>query len=149
MLLKTRGPLLRSAPTRLGQASGRVGPCVPTRSGHGRFFGDAWANRSRDVLSPTAFVRDGRIENITNNKNRKKASIMAKFMCTHTLPAGKFSADQLRQFAQAAQMDPNVKGYRSFANLADQPGRGQSGLHHGSSRQRRRGGLVHEDGDAF
>jgi len=71
------------------------------------------------VLSPTAFVRDGRIENITNNKNRKKASIMAKFMCTHTLPAGKFSADQLRQFAQAAQMDPNVKGYRSFANLAE------------------------------
>ena len=119
MLLKTRGSLLRSAPTWLGQASGRVGPCVPTRSGHGRFFGDAWANRSRDVLSPTAFVRDGRIENITNNKNRKKASIMAKFMCTHTLPPGKFSADQLRQFAQAAQMDPNVKGYRSFANLAE------------------------------
>ena len=44
---------------------------------------------------------------------------MAKFMCTHTLPAGKFSADQLRQFAQAAQTDPAVKGYRSFANLAE------------------------------
>ncbi|HYV30072.1 MAG TPA: nickel-binding protein [Candidatus Binatia bacterium] len=44
---------------------------------------------------------------------------MAKFMCTHTLPAGKFSADQLRQFAQAAQQDPAVKGYRSFANLAE------------------------------
>ena len=44
---------------------------------------------------------------------------MTKFMCTHTLPAGKFSADQLRQFAQAAQKDPTVKGYRSFANLAE------------------------------
>jgi len=44
---------------------------------------------------------------------------MAKFMCTHTLPAGKFSADQIRQFAQAAQQDPTVKGYRSFANLAE------------------------------
>ena len=44
---------------------------------------------------------------------------MAKFMCTHTLQAGKFSADQLRQFAQAAQNDPIVKGYRSFANLAE------------------------------
>jgi hypothetical protein len=44
---------------------------------------------------------------------------MAKFICSHTLPAGKFSADQLRQFAQAAQQDPTVKGYRSFANLTE------------------------------
>jgi len=44
---------------------------------------------------------------------------MAKFMCTHTIPPGKFSADQLRQFAQAAQQDPAVKGYRSFVNLAE------------------------------
>ena len=44
---------------------------------------------------------------------------MAKFMCTHTIPPGKFSADQLRQFAQAAQQDPTVKGYRSFANLEE------------------------------
>jgi len=44
---------------------------------------------------------------------------MAKFMCTHTIPPGKFSADQLRQFADAAQHDPVVKGYRSFANLAE------------------------------
>ena len=44
---------------------------------------------------------------------------MAKFMSTHTVPPGKFSADQLRQFAQAAQQDPTVKGYRSFANLAE------------------------------
>ena len=44
---------------------------------------------------------------------------MTKFMSTHTLPAGQFSADQLRQFAQAAQQDPTVKGYRSFANLAE------------------------------
>jgi len=44
---------------------------------------------------------------------------MAKFMCTHTIPPGKLSTDQLRQFAQAAQNDPVVKGYRSFANLAE------------------------------
>jgi hypothetical protein len=44
---------------------------------------------------------------------------MAKFMCTHTIPPGKFTADQLRQFAQAAQQDPTVKGYRSFANLEE------------------------------
>ena len=50
---------------------------------------------------------------------QKERDIMAKFMCTHTIPPGKFSADQLRQFAQAAQQDPTVKGYRSFANLAE------------------------------
>src|SRR5437773_9785550 len=50
---------------------------------------------------------------------KKRKNIMAKFMSTHTLPAGQFSADQLRQFAQAAQQDPTVKGYRSFANLAE------------------------------
>lgn len=44
---------------------------------------------------------------------------MAKFMCTHTIPPGQFSPDQLQQFAQAAQQDPIVKGYRSFANLAE------------------------------
>ncbi|HVM50785.1 MAG TPA: nickel-binding protein [Candidatus Acidoferrum sp.] len=44
---------------------------------------------------------------------------MSKFMCTHTIPPGKFSADQMRQMAQAAQQDATVKGYRSFANLAE------------------------------
>ena len=44
---------------------------------------------------------------------------MAKFMSTHIVPPGKFSVDQLRQFAQAAQQDPTVKGYRSFANLGE------------------------------
>jgi hypothetical protein len=44
---------------------------------------------------------------------------MSKFMCTHTIPPGKFSADQIRQFAEAAQQDPTIKGYRSFANLAE------------------------------
>ena len=44
---------------------------------------------------------------------------MAKFMCTHTIPPGAFTVDQIRQFAQAAQQDPTVKGHRSFANLAE------------------------------
>jgi hypothetical protein len=34
-------------------------------------------------------------------------------------PPGKFTPDQIRQFAAAAQQDPGVKGYRSFANLAE------------------------------
>jgi Nickel responsive protein SCO4226-like len=44
---------------------------------------------------------------------------MSKFMSTHTIPAGKFSTDQLRQFATTAQKDPTIKGYRSFANLEE------------------------------
>jgi len=44
---------------------------------------------------------------------------MSRFMCTHTLPPGKLSENQLRQFAQAAQQDGGVKGYRSFVNLAE------------------------------
>jgi hypothetical protein len=44
---------------------------------------------------------------------------MAKFMCTHTLPPGALTVAQVRQFAQAAQQDPAVKGYRSFVNLAE------------------------------
>jgi phage host-nuclease inhibitor protein Gam len=49
----------------------------------------------------------------------EKQDIMTKFMSTHTVPAGEFSADQIRQFAQAAQNDATVKGYRSFANLTE------------------------------
>ena len=44
---------------------------------------------------------------------------MAKFMCTHTVPPGKFSTEQIRQLAEAAQNDAIVRGYRSFANLAE------------------------------
>jgi hypothetical protein len=44
---------------------------------------------------------------------------MTKFMCTHTVPPGKFTTEQIQQFAKAAQQDPAVKGYRSFANLAE------------------------------
>jgi hypothetical protein len=44
---------------------------------------------------------------------------MAKFMCTHTVPPGQFTPEQVKQFAAAAQQDPNVKGYRSFCNLAE------------------------------
>src|SRR5579871_1386763 len=54
-----------------------------------------------------------------NKSKKRKGSVMAKFMCTHTIPPGQFSADQLRQFAHAAQHDPAVKGYRSFVNLAE------------------------------
>ena len=43
---------------------------------------------------------------------------MPKFMGIHTLPPGGFTAEQVRQLAQAAQQDPVVKGYRSFCSLA-------------------------------
>jgi hypothetical protein len=44
---------------------------------------------------------------------------MSKFICTHTFPAGAFTAAQLQQLGDAAQQDAVIKGYRSFANLAE------------------------------
>lgn len=44
---------------------------------------------------------------------------MAKFMCTHTVPPGKMTREQVNQVAQASQQDPNVKGYCSFLNLTE------------------------------
>jgi hypothetical protein len=44
---------------------------------------------------------------------------MHKFMCTHTLPAGAMTRDQVCQVAEAAQHDPKVRGYRSFINLTE------------------------------
>ncbi|MEE9192383.1 MAG: nickel-binding protein [Candidatus Aerophobetes bacterium] len=44
---------------------------------------------------------------------------MPKFMGIHTMPPGGFTREQIDQFAQAAQQDPTVKGYRSFANLSE------------------------------
>lgn len=44
---------------------------------------------------------------------------MRKFMCTHTLPGGTMTLDQVCQIADAAQQDPDVRGYRSFINLTE------------------------------
>lgn len=44
---------------------------------------------------------------------------MHKFMCTHTLPGGSMTFDQLYQVGEAAQHDPDVRGYRSFVNLTE------------------------------
>jgi hypothetical protein len=44
---------------------------------------------------------------------------MPKFLCLHTLPPKAFTRDQVNQFAEAAQHDPVVKGYRSFLNLTE------------------------------
>ena len=43
---------------------------------------------------------------------------MAKFMCTHTLPPGQMTREQVDQIAAESQKDPTVKGYRSFLNLS-------------------------------
>jgi hypothetical protein len=45
--------------------------------------------------------------------------LYGKFMCRHTFPPGQFSADAIRELAQAAQEDPIVRGYRAFANTAE------------------------------
>ncbi len=44
---------------------------------------------------------------------------MAKFMSSHTMPAGAMSQQQVDQMAQAAQDDPVIKPYRSFLNLKE------------------------------
>jgi uncharacterized protein DUF4242 len=51
--------------------------------------------------------------------NRKGVLTMAKFMSSHTLPAGTMKREQVDQLAQAAQNDPIVRPYRSFLNLAE------------------------------
>lgn len=44
---------------------------------------------------------------------------MAKFMSSHTLPAGAMKRQQVDQLAEAAKSDPVIKPYRSFCNLAE------------------------------
>ena len=44
---------------------------------------------------------------------------MAKFMSSHTMPAGALKRDQVNQLAQAAQNDATVRPYRSFLNLSE------------------------------
>ena len=44
---------------------------------------------------------------------------MQRFMCTHTVPAGSMTREQVCQLADAAQHETNVRGYRSFVNLSD------------------------------
>jgi hypothetical protein len=56
---------------------------------------------------------------ITTEPEVERKNTMPKFMCTHTIPPGKLTAEQVRQFAEAAQHDPTIRGYRSFANLAE------------------------------
>lgn len=44
---------------------------------------------------------------------------MHKFLCTHTMPVNAFTYDQVCQFAEAGQHDPDVRGYRAFINLSE------------------------------
>ncbi len=44
---------------------------------------------------------------------------MKRFLCLHTVPAGAFSVEQVKQIACEFQKDPNVRGYRSFLNLSE------------------------------
>jgi hypothetical protein len=44
---------------------------------------------------------------------------MAKFMSSHTMPAGAMKREQVNQLAQAAQNDATVRPYRSFLNLSE------------------------------
>jgi hypothetical protein len=49
----------------------------------------------------------------------QKEIAMHKFMCSHTLPAGEMTRDQVCQVSEAAQHDSAVRGYRSFINLSE------------------------------
>lgn len=40
---------------------------------------------------------------------------MTKYLCIHTLPPNAINLSQMNQFAEAAQHDPAIRGYRSFA----------------------------------
>jgi uncharacterized protein DUF4242 len=44
---------------------------------------------------------------------------MAKFMSSHTMPAGAMRREQVDQMAAAARADGTVKPYRSFLNLSE------------------------------
>lgn len=44
---------------------------------------------------------------------------MHKYMSSHSFPAGQLTQDQLNRFAEAAQHDPDVRGYRSFTSLSE------------------------------
>jgi hypothetical protein len=41
-------------------------------------------------------------------------AVMQQFLCIHTVPANTISRAQLERFAETAQHDPDVRGYRSF-----------------------------------
>jgi len=44
---------------------------------------------------------------------------MRKYLCTHSLPPGAFTQEQICRVAEAAQQEQNVRGYRSFFNLTE------------------------------
>jgi len=44
---------------------------------------------------------------------------MQKFMCIHTLGPDALSRKEIDKFAEAAQQDRQVRGYRSFVNLSE------------------------------
>jgi hypothetical protein len=44
---------------------------------------------------------------------------MHKFMCTHTVPGGQMTREQVCQLAEAAQQESSIRGYRSFINLTE------------------------------
>lgn len=44
---------------------------------------------------------------------------MARFICSHRLPAGVMKEHIMSMFADAAQQDDAVRGYRSFMNLSE------------------------------
>src|SRR4051812_46890573 len=41
-------------------------------------------------------------------------AVVQQFLCIHTVPANTISRAQLERFAEAAQHDADVRGYRSF-----------------------------------
>jgi hypothetical protein len=44
---------------------------------------------------------------------------MRKYLCVHTFSAGAYTYEQLCQLSDAAQHESDIRGYRSFFNLAE------------------------------
>jgi len=44
---------------------------------------------------------------------------MRKYLCVHTFPVGTYTYEHICQLADAAQHEPDVRGYRSFVNLTE------------------------------
>lgn len=84
----------------------------------GPFAADARGRPPRRLLfRRRAARRIGYRARFVSTQNEEFA--MRKYMCMHTLPEGAFTRDHVYQFAEAAQHDPDVRGYRSFVNLTE------------------------------
>jgi hypothetical protein len=98
------------------ERAGGLGSALPGRVESRR---SASGLRQGDGLVPVKTVDSGgRRQRSIEKPSTEEMGRMSKFLCLHTVPPNGFSREQIGQFAQAAQNDPVVKGYRSFCSLS-------------------------------